>query len=177
MKRKRPAKERHKAISLDSGHLEGGWPGHFPVTSVALVSMLERLVLGDMNFSPAERILFVACEFWSAFKSGELDGHFDLKAEDPTRDSRMALRIIGAAKVALALSRGALGPPGGRADIKRRRRLALLEEKLRLIDEPVDLLIARFAWRYMASQRPNAPELQFRPSGALELRDSPWSPG
>jgi hypothetical protein len=153
MKRK-PAKNRHKAISVESGHLEGQWPGHFPVTSVALVSLLDRLAEREASFSAAERILFVACEFWSAFNSGELDSHFDLKAQDPTRHARMALRIVGAIQFAKSLEREALGPPGGRADIPRRRRLAILVEKLRRINEPVDLLIARFAWHYLATHRP-----------------------
>jgi hypothetical protein len=175
MKRKRPAKNRYKAISVESGHLEGTWPGHFPVTSVALVSLLDRVAEGEASFSAAERILFVACEFWSAFNSGELDSHFDLKAEDPTRHSRMALRIVGAVQFAKSLERGVLGPPGGRANIPRRRRLAILEEKLRRINEPVDLLIARFAWHYLATHRPKtrAPALQSPPTGPLAI-PGPW---
>ena len=163
MKRKSPPKARRKAISADSGHLEGPWPGHFPVTSVALLSMLERIAGGERRFSPAERILFVACEFWSAFNAGELDGYFDLKAEDPTRDSRIALQIVGATQMAGTLDQGALGPPGGRADIRRRRRLVILEEKMARISEPVDLLIARFAWRCMTTKRRAATDIPFRP--------------
>ncbi len=177
MKRKRPltsSKVRHQAISLDSGHLQGPWPGHFPVTSVAMMALLARLADGDVQFSPAERIIFVACEFWSALNAGELDSHFDLKAEDPTRDARIALRIVGAAKTASFLEFGVLGRPGGRAVFRRRRRLVSLEERLRGVSEPVDLLIARFAWRYMSTQRRPSMEMPFHPPpGAAEPRHDP----
>jgi hypothetical protein len=156
MKRSRTSKtgkQRRKAISLDSGHLEGPWSGHFPVTCVAMMSVLERATDGEPSFTPAERILFVACEFWSAFNAGELDSYFDLKAQDPTRDARLALRIVGAVKLANTLDRGVLGSAIGRAGIRRRGRLLHVEAKLRGIAEPVDLLLARFAWRYLSTQR------------------------
>jgi hypothetical protein len=164
MKRARKSKsfkDRHKAISVGSGHLEGPWPGHFPVTCVAMMSLMDRAAAGEGKFSSAERVLFVACEFWSAFNAGELDAYFDLKAEDPTRDARVALRIVGAVKLANRLHRGVLGPAGGRASVTRRRRLADLEARLRDADEPVDLLLARFAWRYMTAERRTAnPQLR-----------------
>jgi hypothetical protein len=154
MKRNRKSdKQRHKAISVDSGHLEGAWRGHFPVTCVAMMSLLDRAAAGQEKFSPAERVLFVACEFWSAVNAVELDAFFDLKADDPTRDARVALRIVGAVKLADMLDRGVLGPAGGRASARRQRRLSELEASFREIAEPVDLLIARFAWRQMSAQR------------------------
>jgi hypothetical protein len=158
IRKTKSSKERHKAISLESGHLEGSWQGHFPVTTVAMMSLLERAAAGETKFSPAERILFVACEFWCAFHAGELESHLDLKAEDPTRDARTAFRILGAQQVANALDRGALGPAGGRASMRRRQRLLDLDANLRRVTEPVDLMIARFAWRHMAAQR-QVPEL------------------
>ena len=178
MKRKHPTKARRKAISLDSGHLEGPWPGHFPVTSVALLSLLERVSGGERRFSPAERVLFVACEFWSAFNAGELDSYFDLKAEDPTHDSRIALRVIGASEIASALDQGVLGPAGGRAEPRRRRRLVILEEKMRGISEPIDLLIARFAWRCMTTQRRSAVDIPFHaPPGTFDSQRDPLIAG
>jgi hypothetical protein len=156
MKRARktkPFKERHKAISVDSGHLEGSWRGHFPVTSVAMMSLLDRLATGEENFSSAECALFVACEFWSAFNAADLDCYFDLKAEDPTRDVRAALRMVGAVRVADALDLVDMGPGGGRAAIRRRQCLSELAGILQRIEEPVDLLLARFAWRYLSEQR------------------------
>jgi hypothetical protein len=156
MKRARkpkPFKERHKAISVDSGHLAGSWRGHFPVTSVAVMSVLERAAAGEVNFSPAERTLFVVCEFWSAFNAAELDTYFDLKAQDPTRDAREALRTVGAVQMADALDFAVLGPAGGRATVRRRQRLLELAATLQRIDEQLDLLIARFAWCYLSEQR------------------------
>ena len=156
MKRIRPSKsskESHKAISVDSGHLDGPWQGHFPVTCVAMMSLLDRAAAGEKKFSPAERVLFVACEFWSAVHAVELEAYFDLKAEDPTRDARVALRIVGAVKLAGMLDRGVFGPTGGRTSVRRRRRLLELETTFREIAEPVDLLLARFAWRQMTAQR------------------------
>ena len=161
-------KERHKAISVDSGHLEGSWRGHFPVTSVAMMSLLDRLAAGEENFSSAECALFVACEFWSAFNAAELDVYFDLKAEDPTRDTRAALRIVGAVQVADVLDLADLGPAGGRAASRRRQRLLELAGTLQRIEEPVDLLIARFAWRYLSEQRRTIDPAFRPPPDALE---------
>jgi hypothetical protein len=162
IRKSKASKEKHKAISVESGHLEGPWQGHFPVTCVAMMSLLDRAAAGEDKFSPAERVLFVACEFWSAVNAAELDAYFDLKAEDPTHDARVALRIVGAVKLANMLDRGVLGPAGGRASVRRRRRLLELDARLRGVADPVDLLLARFAWRYMAAQR-RAPNPQLRP--------------
>ncbi len=170
MKRIRPSKsskERHKAISVDSGHLDGPWQGHFPVTCIAMMSLLDRAAAGAVKFSPAERVLFVACEFWSAVNAVELEAYFDLNAEDPTRDARVALRIVGAVKLAELLDRGVLGPAGSRASVRRRRRLLELEATFRQIAEPVDLLLARFAWRQMTAQRSTASPNYFTPPEAM----------
>jgi hypothetical protein len=152
-RKSKSSKDRHKAISIDSGHLEGPWQGHFPVTCVAMMSLLDRAATGEEKFSPAERVLFVACEFWSAVNAVELETYFDLKAEDPTRDARVALRIVGAVKLADMLDPGVLGPAGGRASVRRRHKLLELQGDFRDITEPVDLLLARFAWRQMTAQR------------------------
>jgi hypothetical protein len=167
IRKSKSSKERHKAISVDSGHLEGPWQGHFPVTCVALMSLLDRAVAGEEKFSPAERVLFVACEFWSAVNAVELDAYFDLKAKDPTRDARVALRIVGAVKLADMLDGGVLGPAGGRASVRRRRRLLELEASFRCIAEPVDLLLARFAWRQMTAQRRTSNPQFFPPPEAI----------
>ncbi|MDB6099702.1 MAG: hypothetical protein JWN58_2405 [Gammaproteobacteria bacterium] len=160
VRKSKSSQDKHKAISIDSGHLEGPWQGHFPVTCVAMMSLLDRAAAGEEKFSPAERVLFVACEFWSALNAVELEAYFDLKAEDPTRDARVALRIVGAVKLADMLDRGVLGPAGGRASVRRRRRVLELQADFRGITEPVDLLLARFAWRQMTAQR-RAPNPQF----------------
>ena len=171
MKRIRTSKscnDRHKAISVDSGYLDGPWRGHFPVTCVAMMSLLDRAAAGEEKFSLAERVLFVACEFWSAVNAAELEAYFDLKAEDPTRDARAALRIVGAVKLADMLDGGVLGPAGGRASFTRRRRLLELETSFRGIAEPVDLLLARFAWRQMTAQRRNSKAQFFSHPEAME---------
>jgi hypothetical protein len=128
-----------------------------------MLSLLDRALSGEKKFSPAERVLFVACEFWSAVNAVELETHLDLKAEDPTRDARVALRIVGAAKLAEMLNSGVLGRPGGRASAKRRRRLLELAESFRSIDEPVDLLLARFAWRQITARDRNANPQSLQP--------------
>jgi hypothetical protein len=130
-----------------------------------MMSLLDRLAAGEVDFSPAERALFVACEFWSAFNAAELDSYFDLKAADPMRDAREALAFVGAVQMAYALDLADLGP-AGRAGIRRRQRLSELTESLRRVDEPVDLLIARFAWRYLSEQRrPQDPLFRPPPDG------------
>jgi hypothetical protein len=71
--------------------------------------------------------------------------------------------------MAHALDLRVLGPAGGRGTLRRRQRLLELTESLRRIDEPVDLLLARFAWRYLAEQRrPLDPVFRPPPEDTLE---------
>jgi hypothetical protein len=127
-----------------------GWHGHFPVTCVALLPLLTRAAAGHTEFSRAERLLCVACEFWAAVNACELDAHLDSNASDRLRDARFAFSEIGAEHVVNALHQTAIDPAGAPSNGARRQRIADIEERLLRVPDPVDMLIARFAWRYLS---------------------------
>ena len=124
------------------------WRGHLPITSVALLSLLNRAAAGQTEFSHVERLLYVACEFWAAVNAHELEAHLDPDITDPMGDARRAFSAIGAGHVADTL-RQILVPSRTLTKHRRRQRLAAVEEQLLLVPEAVDVLIARFARRYL----------------------------
>jgi hypothetical protein len=134
------------------------WRGHSRVTSVALLSLLERAVAGQTEFSRTERLFCVACEFWAAVNARELDAHLSSEVGDPLRDVRFAFSAIGAEYVVKILHQTAVEAAGSRWRCARRQRIAEVEEQLLCVPDPVDMLIARFAWRYLRKgQRSIAP--------------------
>jgi hypothetical protein len=136
-----------------SPRLANGWCGHFPVTYIALLSLLSRAAAGHMEFSRAERLLSVACEFWSAVNACELDAYLDSDVHDRLRDARFAFSEIGAEHVVHVLHQIAIDAAGPRPLGERRERMADIEERLLRAPDPVDMLIARFAWRYLKERR------------------------
>jgi hypothetical protein len=138
------------------------WRGHHPVTSMALLSLLDRAAAGQLDFSRVERHLWVASEFWAAVNSCELDAHLDSAANDPLCEARFAFSSIGAEHVVDALYRAAVGAAGTQPRAVRRHCIADLENELLRVPDPVDVLIARFASRYLRSRR----------LGALPVRKS-----
>jgi hypothetical protein len=137
------------ATEIESLRLPNGWHGHFPVTCSALLPLLSSAAGGQMEFSRAERLLCVACEFWAAVNACELDAHLDSNVTDRLRDARFAFSEIGAENVVDALHQTAIDLAGTRSNGERRRRIADIGERLLRVPEPVDALIARFAWRYL----------------------------
>ena len=137
------------ATEIESLRLANGWHGHFPVTCAALLPLLSSAAAGQMEFSRAERLLCVACEFWAAVNAYELDAHLGSNVTDRLRDARFAFSEIGAENVVNALHQTAIDLAGTRSNAERRRRIADIGERLLRVPEPVDALIARFAWRYL----------------------------
>ena len=121
---------------------EGAWQGHWPITSVALLEFLDHAAAGRLDFSRAERILYIACEFWAAANAHELGTHIDAESIDPLADARHAFSAVGAIEVT-----GILRRSGPRPDI------AAMEEQLLAASESVDQLIANFARRYLCEAR------------------------
>jgi hypothetical protein len=129
------------------------WRGHSQVTSVALLSLLERAVAGQAEFSLAERLFCIACEFWAAVNARELDAHLSSEVGDPLRDARFAFSAIGAKYVVKILHQAAVETAGSRSRGARRQRIADIEGQLLWVPDPVDILIARFAWRHLREER------------------------
>ncbi|HEY2633871.1 MAG TPA: hypothetical protein VGI51_04075 [Steroidobacteraceae bacterium] len=144
------------ATEVESRQPTSGWPGHFPVTYAALLPLLTRASAGQMGFSRVERLLCVACEFWAAVNAGELEAHLDSNVSDRLRDARFAFSEIGAEHVVNALHQTAIAIAAMRSTGERRRRIADIQERLLRVPDPVDGLIARFAWRYLSEQQHKA---------------------
>jgi hypothetical protein len=132
--------------------LANDWRGHFPVTSVALLSLLRRAAADQLEFSRVERILWIACEFWAAVNARELHAHLDTELGDPLHDARTAFSAIGARVVAKTLLLATVGTAGAASPRTRRERVSDIEERLLRLPEAVDMLIARFAWRYLCEE-------------------------
>jgi len=135
--------------------LANDWRGHFPVTSVALLSLLHRAAADQLGFSRVERILWIACEFWAAVNARELHAHLDTGLGDPLREARSAFSAIGATVVVKTLHQVAAGTTGAVSRETRRERISEIEQRLLRIPEAVDMLIARFAWRYLCEKHRN----------------------
>jgi hypothetical protein len=140
-----------KATSLASRRIVDTWRGHFPVTSVALLSILNRAADGQREFSHAERVFYLACEFWAAVNARELEAHLDPDAADPLHDARLAFSAIGAERIVDVLRHADI-PGAARAKRGRRQCVAATEERLLCTQDSVDVLIAEFARRYLGDE-------------------------
>jgi hypothetical protein len=135
-----------EATPLGPSRLVDAWRGHFPITSIALLSILNRAAAGQEEFSQAERILYVACEFWAAVNALELEAHVDLDVADALHDARFAFSAIGAEHLVNTLLQ-VDAPTGDRMQDGHRQWIATLQEQLLRVADSVDVLIARFARR------------------------------
>jgi hypothetical protein len=122
------------------------WRGHFPITSIALLSILNRAATGQEEFSHSERVLYVACEFWAAVNALELEAHLDPEVADPLHDARFAFSAIGAEHLANNLLQPVV-PTGDLTQDGHGQWIAILQEQLLRVADPIDVLIARFARR------------------------------
>ena len=128
------------------------WRGHSSVTSLALLPLLRRAAADQTEFSRVERILWVACEFWAAVNARELSAHLDTEVGDPLRGARFAFSAIGATQVLETLRQVAVGTAGAESRGTRCERISDIEDRLLRLPEAVDMLIARFAWRYLCEE-------------------------
>jgi hypothetical protein len=155
------------ASDAGSRRLANGWHGHFPVTYIALLSLLSRAAAGHREFSRVERLLCVACEFWAAVNARELDAYLDSNMNDRLRDARFAFSEIGAEHVVHALHQTPIADAGPRWIREHSKRIADIEERLVQAPDPVDTLIARFAWRYLKERRRTADPVSESPERHL----------
>lgn len=150
---------------MSKPHADRHWSGHFPVTSTALLSILERAARGETRFSTLERRLHLACEVWAAVNAGELEVLF--AAGGVRRQAAAAFSAIGAERVAEVLRKALIRPIGSSGAVENER-IAALENDLKHVSEPVDELIARVARSYLgaaAQLRESPPALSQRASG------------
>jgi hypothetical protein len=123
----------------------GRWQGHMPIANASLLSTFEKAAQGSVQFSPAERALFIACEFWTAVCARKLDVHLGVDSIDALRYMGMIYSAVGAHGVASAVMVAIGELERASHPQKRHTCLASLQERLLTINDPVDQLIARLA--------------------------------
>lgn len=127
------------------------WRGHFPITSFVRQALLNKAAVAGAAFSPAERTLFVACEFWAATATRELARHLGSQAEERLRAAHRAFSQIGAVRVASALQVMIGSCPSGPSPLWLNVHVGALELQLLDTEDEVDGLIARYALANMSS--------------------------
>jgi hypothetical protein len=130
------------------------WEGHEPGTSARLLDVLITATTGSAKISQADRVLFVACEFWAAARNHSLAQQLRDRAVAQLREAEEAFTVIGLSKTAGYLRLGRLSltefdPPTPLQDVAEN-----IEKWLADVDEPVDVKIAEFVKR-QASAREN----------------------
>ncbi len=127
------------------------WPGHLPITSVVLFSILKRVETVQCEFSRDERVLCTACEFWAAVSAGELHAHLGSQPERVLRAAGIALKSLGAVILAQAVLAGIDGLRNMNSRERYHEYIARLEHQLQSTDESVDVLIGLFAERCISA--------------------------
>jgi hypothetical protein len=123
----------------------GTWRGHRPITHEVLLSILQRAAADKDDFSRAERILYMACEFWAAIAARTIAKDLGSDVVRSLQNAIIAFSTIGAMSVVGTLN-AALGDlVNAPTNQHRRECLSALERDLSGTKDPVDQLIARFA--------------------------------
>jgi len=130
------------------------WEGHEPDTSARLLDVLITATTGTAKVSQADRVLFVACEFWAAARNHSLSDQLRDRAVSQLLEAEEAFTVIGLSATAGYLRLGRLSltefdPPTPIQDV-----VENIEKWLADVEEPVDLKIAEFA-KKQASARKN----------------------
>jgi hypothetical protein len=121
------------------------WQGSLPLASASLISIVEKAAKGGVQFSLAERALFLACEFWSAISARGVIEHLGAGSIDALRYMSIIYSAIGAHGAARAMVDAIGELEGASHPQSQHKSLASLQVSLLKTQEPVDELIARFA--------------------------------
>jgi len=121
------------------------WQGSLPLASASLVSTFEAAAKRGVQFSLAERALFLACEFWNAISARRVIEHLGAGAIDALRYMSIIYSAIGAHAVARAMVLAIAELEGTSIAQTRHEHLATLQVLLLKTGDPVDELIVRFA--------------------------------
>lgn len=121
------------------------WQGYLPLASASLVSTFERAAKPGVQFSLAERALFLACDFWGAISARRVIEHLGAGSIDALRYMSIIYSAIGAHGVVRAMVVAIGELEGASHPQTRHTHLASLQARLLKTRDPVDELIARFA--------------------------------
>lgn len=121
------------------------WQGHLPLASAKLLPTFDRAGRVGTPFSPAERALFLACEFWGAISARRLVGHLGEDSLGALRYMTIIYSAIGAHRVvnAMIVAIGELECTS--MPEERYQRLVALQARLLTTRDPVDELIVHLA--------------------------------
>jgi hypothetical protein len=127
----------------------GNWAGHRPATSAAILALLTKASEGSESFSYSERVLFVACEFWAAARSGSLQRHLSNEARIKLQEAEEAFGAIGLIRVesVLHLANIEMKAPSSSTAVERAAKE--IEERVALVEEPVDEALESFARKWV----------------------------
>jgi hypothetical protein len=118
------------------------WREHLPIASAALVPLLAQSSERGAEFPPAERAMFMACEFWAAVTSRTLVQYLGVDGIGTLRYMVIVYLAAGAHVSARAIARAVACVRG--CSTAEARQACLIELQLRLVaaNEPVDSLLA-----------------------------------
>ncbi len=129
--------------------MKNQWGGHSAITRSKLLTILERAAGGCEDFSVPERVLYAACEFWSAVNARALKAFLGANAVQQLRDFAAVFGAIGAIEVVREVDEAleALDMAGTNSQCA--ECIQRLQEQLRQSTDPLKLndLVARFAQR------------------------------
>lgn len=125
--------------------LRSDWEGHNPTTSVALLDVITTAVTGSAKVSRADRVFFLACEFWASARNRTL---FDQLSEDAVSQlakAEVAFLALGLPRSAEVIQRGRVALSQVHRPVSLHEVVETIERSLEEIDEPVDRMIADYA--------------------------------
>ena len=129
------------------------WDGHKPATSAALLVLLTRASAGGESFSYAERVLFVACEFWAAVRNRTLHDYLTDEGQKKIREAEEAFRAMRLTGVGALLRLGYLESTGADLPQSLAQMAANMEDQLAHIEGTVDEAIEQFVCRWLSYPR------------------------
>ena len=129
------------------------WGGHKPATSAVLLVLLTKASAGGASFSYAERVLFIACEFWAAVRNRTLHDYLTDDAQTKIREAEEAFGAMRLPGVGKLLRQGYLESKGADPPQSLAQLAAHMEDQLAHIEEPVDEAIEQFVCRWLSDQQ------------------------
>ncbi len=121
------------------------WQEHLPVATATLRLAFGKAVRDRAPFSPAERAIFTACDFWTAVCARELGSYLGPHPVETLRYIGILYVAIGAHGVANAIVVAVKELECDSIAQQHQRCLSRLQARLLESRDPVDSLIARLA--------------------------------
>jgi hypothetical protein len=149
-------------LNDDDARTTNPWGGHRPLTTTALQSIFDKRLAGEAGLTVADRVLYTVCEIRCAVATRSLVRR--LRSEDSIgaiRRASTAFAAIGAVQYARDLDRAAGEFANALTSGLRQQCLAVLEDRLLCTEDPIDALIAHYAWGCLVDCLRSANQSQF----------------